>query len=239
MPGKIIRKNHTHVLYAPDVLKHIDVIDWFESAAATEASIDLPDIASGRVAVRFFHLYGIELVLKQYIRGGFITHFSHNHYLYLGEWAVRSFSEWYLLDSLFRRKLPVPRPVAARYRREGRVYTAELITVSCRPAKPLSRLLTQRSLAVEEWLLIGSTIKSFHRAGVYHADLNAHNILLNTNKQCFLIDFDRGARRRMAHYWHIQMLNRLHQSLRKLNRTVKGFHFGTKDWKNLMRGYIQ
>ncbi len=38
----------------------------------------------------------------------------------------------------------------------------------------------------------GRLIARFHRAGLDHADLNAHNILFDGNGHGWLIDFDRG-----------------------------------------------
>ena len=34
--------------------------------------------------------------------------------------------------------------------------------------------------------------RSFHDAGVWHADLNARNILLDADDEIFLVDFDRA-----------------------------------------------
>jgi len=42
------------------------------------------------------------------------------------------------------------------------------------------------------WLRVGKCIREFHDAGVWHADLNARNILLNADSRVFLIDFDRA-----------------------------------------------
>ena len=47
-------------------------------------------------------------------------------------------------------------------------------------------------LAASLWSRIGKCIRQFHDAGVWHADLNARNIMLDDNLQVFLIDFDRA-----------------------------------------------
>jgi 3-deoxy-D-manno-octulosonic acid kinase len=42
------------------------------------------------------------------------------------------------------------------------------------------------------WGRIGKCIRQFHDAGLWHADLNARNIMLNDQSEVFLIDFDRA-----------------------------------------------
>ena len=42
------------------------------------------------------------------------------------------------------------------------------------------------------WRRIGKCIRQFHDAGVWHADLNARNIMLDDQAKVFLIDFDRA-----------------------------------------------
>ena len=45
------------------------------------------------------------------------------------------------------------------------------------------------------WEATGRLVARFHRAGLDHADLNAHNILFDGAGQGWMIDFDRGALR--------------------------------------------
>jgi len=51
---------------------------------------------------------------------------------------------------------------------------------------------TSADLSEKLWADVGECIRRFHMAGVWHADLNARNILLDTNSRVFLIDFDRA-----------------------------------------------
>ena len=54
---------------------------------------------------------------------------SGDRYLWRGEALTRSFVEWHLLYVMHRAGLPVPLPIAARYRRSGRYsYSADLLT---------------------------------------------------------------------------------------------------------------
>ena len=74
--------------------------------------------------------------------------------------------------------LPVPTPIAARYRRRGLFYRADLITQRIENSEPLAARLLKGPLSLTQWIAVGRCIRRFHDAGVCHADLNAHNILL-------------------------------------------------------------
>src|ERR1700733_14304355 len=78
----------------------------------------LAAVDGGRGAAWFVGPSG-HWVLRHYRRGGFAARISRDLYWWNGEAAVRSFAEWRLLELLFARGLPVPRPVAASYRRYG------------------------------------------------------------------------------------------------------------------------
>jgi 3-deoxy-D-manno-octulosonic acid kinase len=97
--------------------------------------------------------------------------------------------------------LPVPAPVAARYERQAFAYRADLLTVRIAGAVPLSNHLAEWPLHV--WLAVGRTLARFHRHGAWHADLNAHNVLVDESALAadharegdglvHVIDWDRG-----------------------------------------------
>jgi 3-deoxy-D-manno-octulosonic acid kinase len=69
------------------------------------------------------------------------------------------------------------------------------------------------------WSRIGDTLGRFHREGVFHADLNAHNVLLDADEAVWLIDFDRGALRASGTEWKRANLSRLFRSLQKIGAT--------------------
>ncbi len=66
------------------------------------------------------------------------------------------------------------------------------------------------------WEACGRLIARFHRAGLDHADLNAHNILFDEHGKGWLIDLDRGQIRIPATGWREANLARLSRSLLKL-----------------------
>jgi 3-deoxy-D-manno-octulosonic acid kinase len=96
-----------------------------------------------------------------------------------------------------------------------------------------ARSLAERWLAGEtqdqDWVQAGRCIRRFHDAGVQHADLNAHNVMLDGHGRTWLLDFDRGRLRRPGP-WHERSLARLARSLEKLSQaTAPG-----DDWQERM-----
>jgi 3-deoxy-D-manno-octulosonic acid kinase len=174
--------------------------------------------------------------LRHYRRGGFIARLSADRYIWAGEARVRAFAEWRLLAALAQLELPVPLPVAARYQRSGWFYRCDLITQRIADAEPLSSLLARGALQEEAWRGIGATLARFHAAGVDHADLNAHNILLDGGGAVSVIDFDRG-RLRPAGAWAAANLARLEHSLAKVSRDLPADRFSSASWDALLAGY--
>jgi 3-deoxy-D-manno-octulosonic acid kinase len=192
--------------------------------------------SGGRGSAWFIASGGRQWVLRHFRRGGFIARLSQDGYVWTGEDGVRAFAEWRLLDLLARRGLPVPRPVAARYQRTGLRYRCDLITQRIVDAEPLSAALARGALPEPLWRSIGATIAELHGAGVDHADLNAHNILLGLKGGVSVIDFDRG-RLRAQGAWSARNLRRLRRSLAKISRTLPPGGYSDETWRWLMAGY--
>lgn len=199
---------------------------------------ELAAASGGRGAAWFIESGARQWALRHYRRGGFMARFSRDAYLWLGEDRVRAFAEWRLLALLAQRGLPVPHPVAARYERTGACYRCDLITHRIMNAAPLSEVLKQRSLDEPSWRAVGATIARLHRAGVDHADLNAHNILLDPVGAVNVIDFDRG-RLRPPGSWAVGNLRRLERSLRKLSPGMPPGRYSEAAWRWLLLGYTE
>ncbi len=191
--------------------------------------------AAGRGEAWFFHYGGRDLVLRHFRRGGVIGKFLNDQYLGWNPENSRSWREWRLLQRLHELELPVPRPVAAGVQLGPGFYRADLITCRIPEAVPLAARLAYGPLSPEIWMHIGMTIARFHQHGVYHADLNASNILLSAG-EVFLLDFDRGELRRPGG-WQQENLDRLLRSLRKFREKPEPFHFSDPDWELLLCGY--
>ncbi len=196
---------------------------------------ELTGVAAGRGAAWFVAGSG-RWVLRHYRRGGWISRWSTDRYLWGGEARVRSFAEWRLLALLNSRGLPVPKPVAARYRRAGPWYRCDLITERIAGAQPLSAVLMQAPLTEGAWRGIGAAVARLHAAGADHADLNAHNILVSNLGAVSVIDFDRG-RLRAPGRWRMRNLRRLHHSLAKISLALPPGRFTAQAWGAFLDGY--
>jgi 3-deoxy-D-manno-octulosonic acid kinase len=197
---------------------------------------ELQDVTGGRGSAWFIASGTRRWVLRHFRRGGFIARIVRDAYVWAGEARVRSFAEWRLLDLLTQRGLPVPKPVAARYSRSGLCYRCDLITQRIVGAEPLSALLGQGAVSESMWHAVGAAVARLHRAGVDHADLNAHNILLDIKGVVSVIDFDRG-RLRAPGAWTPRNLQRLQRSLVKISRGMPSGRFSERNWDWFMAGY--
>jgi 3-deoxy-D-manno-octulosonic acid kinase len=201
-----------------------------------EARGEIAAASRGRGATWFISSQRNEWALRHYRRGGLITPLlSADRYLWVGESGVRAFAEWRLLATLRARGLPVPEPIAARYERDGRTYRCDLIMRRILAVDPLSVVLAAGPLDSRGWRAIGATIARFHAAGVDHADLNAHNILLGKG-EVSLVDFDRG-RVRPEGSWRQANLRRLRRSLRKIAAGLPPGRYSPTEWDALVAGY--
>jgi 3-deoxy-D-manno-octulosonic acid kinase len=188
----------------------------------------------GRGQVLFLQAGDGQWALRHYRRGGLAGRLVRDRYAWLGEARSRSWREWRLLARLHAEGLPVPRPVAAGWQRRGPWYRADLLTVRIPGAVPLSARLAAAEAV--DWEGIGRVLEGFQAAGAWHADLNAHNILLDAAGAPWLLDFDRG-RIRPPGRWQARTLARLERSLRKIAREPGARAFDAAGWAALCAGY--
>lgn len=174
-------------------------------------------------------------VLRQYLRGGGAAKISRDRYLFLGYSRSRSIAEAHITTRLAALGLPVPQVLAAICQRNGLCYSAALLTQRIPDATPLADLLSQYPSEDPMWLNIGRCIRRFHKAGVYHADLNARNILVDGGKKIWLIDFDRGR-------FLEPNSNRLKSNLQRLLRSLSkqesvSAEYLDNCWQQVILGY--
>ena len=174
-------------------------------------------------------------VLRHYHRGGFVSRFVDDYYVWHGLNASRAFHEWRLLAELYAAGLPVPRPVAARVWRHGLSYTADILTVFLENTRSVDSMLRAGESLGDRWQTIGQTLRHFHDHNVHHSDLNVRNILLNDVDRVFLVDFDKG-RLRPTGAWKAANLKRLQRSLRK-TALETGIPYDDDVWRRLEAGY--
>jgi 3-deoxy-D-manno-octulosonic acid kinase len=182
----------------------------------------------GRKAAWFIDINGLSCVLKFYQRGGVAAYLNRSNYFWLGQARARSFHEFTVMRKLQQLGLPIPDVVAAAcWRHHGMLYRAALITKRIDGAIPLAR-----STDPEDWFNAGRVVRSMHQLEVWHADLNVFNILLDTDRKVWLIDFDRA---------RINLISRAEkdQNIARLQRSVKKvLHFQADEfWLHFVWGY--
>jgi len=172
-------------------------------------------------------------VLRHYRRGGWVAKVTRDWYFATTVAETRAVRELRLLLAMDRLQLPVPRPIGAHVRRRGWWYQADLLMEALVDTTPLA------DWPIDQWTprwgwCIGVTLRRFHEHGVYHADLNARNLLLSRDEMVYVIDFDRGERRPRGR-WCAGNLQRLRRSLKKLG--CDRYPQFTEFWRALLAGY--
>lgn len=210
--------------------------EWFDPDwwAAQDC---LRTASGGRGGVAFIDTPVGACVLRHYRRGGLVAPVLGDRYVWNGRPRTRGFAEFKLLAALHARGLPVPAPIATRYVRRGAYYTADLITRAIGDARTLTEVIGTRQLDAQLAEQVGALVGLFHREGVDHADLNAHNILL-AHDALWLIDFDRGEIRVTGTAWKLANLARLKRSLLKVGACNHDeAKLDREVWTPLMHGY--
>lgn len=186
---------------------------------ASNALLDGAAVA-GRGNTFFFTLDGHALVLRHYRRGGLVRHMSSRSYWFTGLERTRAMREFDMLTHLQQLELPAPRPYACQVVKGIVSYEASLVTHRI-AGQTLAHQLITAELPEAAWRNIGVTLADFHRHGIFHADLNAHNILIDQANTVSVIDFDRARMRALpvnaaSSGWCIGNIDRLARSLRKI-----------------------
>lgn len=177
-----------------------------------------------------------EVVLREYLRGGWPARVSRDRYFFTGYERSRPLSEFRMLAALFERGLPVPRPLAAVCDRLILFYRGWLMTSLLPDVEPLADQLMERGNDAALWRRAGRVIGRFHDAGVVHADLNARNILIGPEDSVYLVDFDRARFSAGNARAFSANLARLRRSLEKL-WPAAGRERLERCWHDLLAGY--
>ena len=233
---KVFQQNNVYAVYCPER------VDKFDPAMLTpnywQANNAVIGQAQGRGITYFVQHNSQQWVLRHYYRGGLIGKFNKDSYLFTGYPNTRAAKEYQLLLQLAQLNLPAPTPVAYSVVRKGLFYHANILTSRIEHAQDLVGHLSVAPLTDDLWFAIGQCIAQFHRHGIYHHDLNAHNILIDNNQKAWLIDFDQGDKRPVKQQWQQANMNRLLRSFRKEQQKLPTFHWQLSDWAILMEGYL-
>ena len=231
-----VKKDNRYILYDADSVENPELLGFDANYWASKGAI--MGFAEGRGTTFFVQYADQHYVLRHYRRGGMIARVSSDMYVWTGLQRTRAWREWHLLSRMQEMGLPVPQPVAVQVERNGILYSADIMTQRIPNATTLAKKLEQQALPRDTWHELGKVIRQFHLRGVWHADLNANNVMLNEDRQIFLIDFDRGQLRRPVRRWQQTNLQRLKRSLLKLQSRANSFYYNASDWQVLLDGYL-
>jgi 3-deoxy-D-manno-octulosonic acid kinase len=229
--AEVFKRDMQRVLLMHPKLADRVTFDWFDSAQWGDRA-ELVG-SGGRGGAWFLDADGGDCVLREYRRGGLASRLSRCTYAFAGEDRVRSIMEFRMLMQLYTQGFPVPRPVAAYYRKLPALrYQAAIIIERIAGTTPLADLVDTRSDA--DWRRLGQLVRRFHDAGVRHADLNCFNVLVRGN-EFFLIDFDKGCimPSNKSHGWENSNLKRFARSIKK----IAGEQVLNKVWSAFEHGY--
>jgi len=226
--------NHTLLTAANNPLNISQ--DWFVPSYWQHKAAIIAE-KKGRSTTWFFDYSKGIGVLRHYWRGGLIGKLFSDQYLYTGLKNTRTYKEYLLLIELEERGLNVPKPIAAQVAATGFIYRGDLITQAIPKAESLLDILKVRPLNNNEIIKVAATIAEFHRQGVFHADLNINNIMLDDTGKVYLIDFDRGRLVKPLHSSLYGNIQRLRRSFEKEKSRNNSFYWASGQWQLLASTY--
>ncbi len=196
------------------------------------------DHGAGRGRVYRVHDAKAAYLLRHYYRGGLMARFIRDRFLAQPLARSRAMAEYLLLGELRARGLPVPQPCAARHVRRGPLfYSADILVALIPDARDVAQLLHhERALTAVQWQRLGHAVRRLHDEQVFHADLNCHNLMLDSRDRAWIVDFDKCGFR-AGEGWKRDNLARLLRSLRKERRLDPRLHWSEQDWQPLLDGY--
>lgn len=182
------------------------------------------------------------MVLRHYQRGGAMGRLLGDRFLWEPALQSRALAEFRLLQRMRSWGLPVPVPCAARQRRSGPWYRADILVERLLGTTSLFDALRQSPLPDEVWQHAGQAIAQMHACGVYHSDLNCHNLLVDAGNKVWIIDFDKcGLRPYHAKKdWRAANMARLKRSFDKearLHGLDQQWHGNEAGWQLLVQAY--
>ena len=243
-PSAIVKPCHEKIIQQGDNYYCFDesaVADFNENmfnATYWQKQKAITGTAQGRGTTYFIKHSNNEWVLRHYYRGGLVGKIIHDSYLFTSFEKTRAAQEFNLLKTLSLLNLPAPTPIAYCVKKSGLSYQADILTARITDAQDLVAVLSTSAVTEQMWQSIGRCIKAFHQQGIYHHDLNTHNILIDKHEKIWLIDFDRGEQRQPNKKWQQSNLDRLLRSFNKEKAKLSVFNWCADDWQLLLEGYL-
>lgn len=233
MPDNIITTNNNCWIIVNKRFKEEIDSQWFDNKYWLNQG-RLLGASSGRGSAWMVKTGNVKMMLRHYYRGGFPAKFNKDKYLWTGLNNTRGFSEYRLLVKMHELNLPVPEPIAAQVCKVGSFYQANILIEYISHQSTFALLLNTDS-PQESWQQLGKVIAEFHNQGIYHADLNANNILVG-DELIYLIDFDHSKQRTPRKIWQNSNIKRLKRSIDKLTNNDYT-SINEKKWQLLLNTY--
>ncbi len=126
-----------------------------------------------------------DVLIREYLRGGMAARILRDAYLL----DNRPMKELQVHMHAWRAGVPTVMPVGIMYERWGLFYRGAYATLRADSVDLLQYLQTNPNPDPALLAACGAAIRAMHRAGLYHADLQVKNILLNGG-EALIIDFD-------------------------------------------------
>lgn len=208
-----------------EALVHPDHQDSVAAALFTGEGCEPAELKGRARLTRFSYADGHGLV-RPYKRGGVIRHFLAETYLF----DNRPLRELNILCYLHEQGFAVPTPLGACWERTRIGYRGSIATQELDALTLVEYLGNSRETAEQPLRQCGLLIRKMHDLGVFHADLQARNILVGSSG-VYLIDFDNARKvQALGSYQRARNLLRLRRSLEK-NR------FGPEIFDRIRAGY--
>lgn len=209
---------------------------WFDPEF-WQSNNSLAGTGLGRGAVWFINSTFGHFVIRRYRRGGLISKINKQYFLFTGTEQTRPWLELKLLEQMRTLGLPVPRPIGGLMTLNKGFYRAELLTETIPDASDLFDIVKSDDNKEIDWKEIGRVIKDFHNYGVYHSDLNCHNIMIDNDNKVWVIDFDKCELKTPHRVWQQSNIDRLKRSINKETSKHSTFHVSDKQWQAFLEGY--
>jgi tRNA A-37 threonylcarbamoyl transferase component Bud32 len=203
-----------------------------------------PAALQGRGRLRALRLRNQDRALiRSYRHGGLFRHL-------LGEmfftWPPRPFRELSITEEVRRRGIPTVEVYAACVKRtRGPFYRGWLVTRQLMDSRDLWDAIRDgfiRNIGIKKVLAaVAVSLRSLHREGVYHRDLNLKNILVRREPdhqvRAYIIDFDKA----VLFLGEVPMTlaqKNLYRLLRSANKLdSKREYFSDDDWESFVNSY--
>ncbi len=182
-------------------------------------------------------------IIRHYWRGGFIGKYLKDRFLSVFGDANRAEQEFNILTVMLKIGLPVPKPVVSRMVKNSIYCRNDIIVQEIQGARSLFDALRDRgtedfketdgltrhiTIEDEEVIKIGQCIGMMLASGVYHSDLNIHNILIDGAKNPWIIDFDKCSLCTITPRRYKKIVDRLVRSIDKEKMLHKGLKWSNK-----------